>query len=89
VLGFSRRYAKIKNGDKTVEFNLMKSARKEGMIKRNVVSFFLGFSPGAGGGAAILGGVDTRMFKGKIQYHPVVQGTNGYQAAQAVSEEPA
>jgi len=77
VLGFSRRNAKIKNGDKTVEFNLMKSARKEGMIKRNVVSFFLGFSPGAGGGAAILGGVDTRMFKGKIQYHPVVQGTNG------------
>jgi len=78
VLGFSRRSAKIKNKQgKSVRFNLMQSARKEGAIAKNIVSFFLGFHPGQGGGAAILGGVDKRLFTGPITYHPVLKGTMG------------
>lgn len=48
-----------------------------GEVAKNVVSFFLGFTPGNGGGAAILGGVDPRLYKGKMVYHPVVKGTFG------------
>merc|ERR1711988_344534 len=78
VLGFSRRFAKIKNkAGKNVVFNFMMAARAEKKIKRNVISFFLGFRPGKGGGAAILGGTDPRLFKGPITYHPVLKGTMG------------
>lgn len=78
VLGFSRRFAKIKNkAGKDIMFNFMMSARTENKIKRNVVSFFLGFRPGKGGGAAILGGTDPRLYTGPITYHPVLKGTMG------------
>lgn len=76
VLGFSRRDAIVKNkAGKKVHFNLMKSAKAQKQVKKNIVSFFLGFTPGKGGGAAILGGVDQRLFTGKIKYHPVIKGT--------------
>lgn len=78
VLGFSRRNFSVKNkkGD-TVDFNLMDSAKKEGKIAKNIVSFFLGYTPGNGGGAAILGGVDKRLFTGELVYHPVLRKTFG------------
>lgn len=78
VLGFSRRSAKIKDKKgKNVVFNFMMNARKQGQIAKNIVSFYLGYRPGKGGGAAILGGVDPRLFKGPITYHPVLKGTMG------------
>jgi len=78
VLGFSRRDAVVKNkAGKDVHFNLMQSAKAAGAIKKNIISFFLGFTPGVGGGAAVLGGVDSRFFKGPMKWHPVVKGTMG------------
>jgi hypothetical protein len=78
VLGFSRHDTQVKGKDgKPVHFNFLQSAKAEGMIQKSVVSFFLGFSPGKGGGAAILGGVDSRLFTGKMTYHPVLKGTKG------------
>jgi hypothetical protein len=78
VLGFSRKGGSIKNKEKKdVQFNLMDSAKEQKKVAKNVVSFFLGFTPGNGGGAAILGGVDPRLYKGKMVYHPVVKGTFG------------
>jgi hypothetical protein len=78
VLGFSRRDSLVKNKKgEDVHFNLLLSSKKEGLIDKAVVSFFLGFAPGKGGGAAILGGVDDRLYKGQLAYHPVLKGTNG------------
>jgi len=78
VLGFSRKGATVKNkAGKNVYFNLMDSARKQKKVAKNVVSFFLGYRPGHGGGAAVLGGVDKRLYTGKMAYHPVIKGTFG------------
>jgi len=78
VLGFSRKGAVVKNkAGKNVYFNLMDSARKQKKVAKNVVSFFLGYTPGHGGGAAVLGGVDKRLYTGKMAYHPVLKGTFG------------
>jgi len=78
VLGFSRKGATVKNkAGKNVYFNLMDSARKQKKVAKNVVSFFLGYTPGHGGGAAVLGGVDKRLYTGKMVYHPVIKGSFG------------
>ena len=42
------------------------------MIKRAAISFFLSSAPGSNGGAAILGGVDKRLFTGDLTYHDVL-----------------
>jgi len=81
VLGFSRKDFSLKNkAGKNVHFNLMTSAKKQKKISKNVISFYLGFMPGNGGGAAVIGGVDSRLFKGKLVYHPVLKGTFGHWA---------
>jgi len=80
VLGFSRRDLVIPSkGSKTkkVHFNFLNAAKKAKMIKRAVISFFLSSQPGADGGAAVLGGVDKRLFTGPISYHDVVRKTMG------------
>jgi len=79
VLGFSRRDSEVAgvDGSSTVHFNLLQSAKAEGQIDKSVVSFFLGYAPGKGGGAAILGGVDDRLYSGAITYHPVLTSTGG------------
>jgi len=78
VLGFSRHDDVTKDPQgKEVHFNFLASAKAEGRIKKNIISFYLGFKSGAGGGAAILGGVDPRLFHGDLSYHPVLKGSNG------------
>jgi hypothetical protein len=78
VLGFSRRDMVVKNKDKPdVHFNFLNAAKKAKMIKRAVISFFLSNQPGVDGGAAVLGGVDKRLFKGPLTYHPVVRQSVG------------
>jgi len=78
VLGFSRRdlilHKKSKN---PIHFNFLNMAKQSKMIKRAVISFFLGSKPGVGGGAAVLGGVDKRLFEGPITYHNVLRKTMG------------
>jgi hypothetical protein len=78
VLGFSRRDLTLKDkGGKKVHYNFLTAAKKSGSIKSATISFFLSGSPGKGGGAAILGGVDTRFFNGPITYHPVLRKSMG------------
>lgn len=78
VLGFSRRDLVLKGKKKhKVHFNFLNQAKKSGMIKRAVISFFLGSKPGTNGGAAVLGGVDKRLFTGPITYHDVLRKSMG------------
>merc|ERR1711959_537407 len=78
VLGFSRRDLVLKGKSKRkVHFNFLTQAKKRGMIKRAVISFFLGSKPGTNGGAAVLGGVDKRLFTGPITYHDVLRKSMG------------
>jgi len=79
VLGFSRKDSakeKAKDGTK-VHFNFLAAAKASGQIQKSVVSFFLGYTPGKGGGAAVLGGVDERLISEPITYHPVVKESMG------------
>jgi len=78
VLGFSRRdlVVKDKKGH-SIHYNFLNAAKHAKMVKQAVVSFFLSSKPGAGGGAAILGGVDKRLFTGSITYHDVLRKTMG------------
>jgi len=78
VLGFSRRDLILKDKKKKdVHFNFLNSAKKSGQIKRATISFFLGSRPGAGGGVAVLGGVDKRLYTGAITYHDVLRKSMG------------
>jgi len=78
VLGFSRRDLILKNKDgHHVHYNFLTAAKKAGSIKSATISFFLGSSTGLGGGAAIIGGVDKRLFNGPITYHDVLRRTSG------------
>lgn len=78
VLGFSRRDLILKNkAGHHVHYNFLTAAKKAGAIKSAAISFFLGSSTGLGGGAAVLGGVDKRLFKGPITYHDVLRRTSG------------
>jgi len=78
VLGFSRRDLVLKNkGPKPVHFNFLNQAKQTGMIKKAIISFFLGSKPGAAGGAAVLGGVDKRLYTGPITYHSVLRKSMG------------
>jgi hypothetical protein len=79
VLGFSRRDKTVKNKDgETVHFNFLNAAKKAGNIKSATISFMLG-STGTtkGAGVAVLGGVDKRLFTGKLSFHPVLRRTMG------------
>jgi hypothetical protein len=78
VLGFSRRDLVLHNKDgKEIHYNYLNAAKKSGTIKRAAISFFLGSNPGQGGGAAVLGGVDKRLYTGAITYHDVLRKTMG------------
>jgi hypothetical protein len=78
VLGFSRRDMVVKNkAGKDVHYNFLNAAKKSGTIKSAVISFFLGAKTSLGGGAAVLGGVDKRLFQGPITYHDVLRRTMG------------
>lgn len=78
VLGFSRRDMVLKNkAGEDIHYNFLLAAKKAGTIKSATISFFLGSASGLGGGAAILGGVDKRLFTGPIVYHDVLMRTMG------------
>merc|ERR1711988_1412384 len=78
VLGFSRRDLKMPQEDgTTVHYNFLKAAKASGAIQKSQISFFLAGTPGKGGGAAVLGGVDKRFYKGDITYHDVLRKTEG------------
>jgi len=81
VLGFSRRDMIMKNkAGEDVHYNFLNAAKKAGTIKSAVISFFLGSRSSTGtigGGAAIVGGVDKRLFQGPITYHNVLRRTMG------------
>lgn len=78
VLGFSRRDMITKGQDgKDVHYNFLRGAKASGMIKSAAISFFLSSAPGSNGGAAILGGVDSRLFKGDLTYHDVLHKSEG------------
>lgn len=78
VLGFSRRDLVLHNKDgKEIHYNYLNAAKKSGTVKHAAISFFLGSNPGNGGGAAVLGGVDKRLFEGPITYHDVLMKTMG------------
>jgi len=78
VLGFSRRDTTTPTKDgQAVHFNFLQSAKAAGLLDRAGASFFLGYQPGKGGGAAILGGADNRLYSGDLTYHPVLKGTSG------------
>jgi len=78
VLGFSRRDLEMPQKDgTTVHYNFLKAAKASGAIQKSQISFFLAGKPGKGGGAAVLGGVDKRFYKGDITYHDVLRKTEG------------
>merc|ERR1711988_1911189 len=79
VLGFSRRDKTVKNKDgEVVHFNFLNAAKKAGSVKSATISFMLGSEgPTKGAGVAVIGGVDQRLFTGKISYHPVLRRTMG------------
>merc|ERR1712054_131571 len=79
VLGFSRRDKTVKNKDgEVVHFNFLNAAKKAGAVKSATISFMLG-SKGttAGNGVAIIGGVDKRLYQGKLTFHPVMRRVMG------------
>lgn len=86
VLGFSRKdlVRTDKQGNK-VHFNFLNAAKQQGLIKHAAISFFLGSRPGQGGGAAVIGGVDKRLFLGDITYHEVLRHTMGNWALRLTS----
>lgn len=77
VLGFSRRDLTMPGKDKDVHYNFLKAAKAAGTIEKSQISFFLSGSPGEAGGAAILGGVDSRFYTGDITWHNVLRRTQG------------
>merc|ERR1711871_833755 len=79
VLGFSRRDKTVKNKDgEVVHFNFLNAAKKAGAVKSATISFMLG-SKGttAGNGVAVIGGVDKRLYQGKLTFHPVMRRVMG------------
>merc|ERR1711871_841377 len=79
VLGFSRRDLTMpgQDKDKDVHYNFLKAAKASGTIEKAQISFFLSGTPGEAGGAAILGGVDSRFYTGDITWHNVLRRTQG------------
>jgi len=57
----------------TVNFNFLLQAKKQGALRRAMISFFLGQN----GGAVVLGGVDRRYHTEEIHYHPAVRHVTG------------
>merc|ERR1711871_1830678 len=79
VLGFSRRDKTVKNKNgEVVHFNFLNAAKKAGVVKSATISFMLG-SKGttAGNGVAVIGGVDKRLYQGKLTFHPVMRRVMG------------
>jgi saccharopepsin len=86
VLGFSRRDMVMQDKDgKDVHYNFLRAAKHSKMIKRAAISFFLSSAPGSNGGAAILGGVDKRLFTGDLTYHDVLHKSEGNWALKLTS----
>lgn len=73
VFGLNRR--SVNSGK--IDFNVLRNAEEKKAVAKNIVSFWLGGSPGNRGGAMAVGGVDTRFFGGKLSWHPVVKNPFG------------
>jgi len=73
VFGLNRR--SVKSG--SVDFNVMRHAKKVGAVKHNIVGFWLGGPPGSTGGTVSIGGPDQRFYEGKLSWHPVMSNPFG------------
>merc|ERR1712072_989199 len=84
VFGLNRRSVQAK--DTELNFNVLSNAKKNGQLKKNVVSFWIGGPPGKRGGAMAVGGTDNRFYSGKLSGCPVIidTGTSLLVASEAV-----
>lgn len=73
VFGLNRR--SVKSG--SVDFNVLRHAKRSGALKHNIVAFWLGDPPGTNGGMMAVGGPDQRLYDGKLSWHPVISNPFG------------
>jgi len=75
VFGLNRRSVQAK--DSALNFNVLSNAKKNGQLKKNIVSFWIGGPPGKRGGAMAVGGTDSRFYSGKLSWFPVIDNPYG------------